>query len=389
MVSIYGVLEKWAGKVEGMPLAEGEVAPRGDTGKVETKRYYFYQADTKNAIDFMNLNKILNDKNDPNRAEVVKLLQGGNTSSATKSADYFKWSAVAIRTNRYDPSRKTFAVYVCRLNPFGQRESGSEQVLPDTVPVKKETFEADHTLFHDVRGNTDIIQLDHSGESVYVNSEAPSDLGPRLTKNAKWNGLKYDDFVRDTFGKYRIWVMNVNQLLQPDHEESKTDMLKAGRGNYEGGDKAFEREVPADARGEAPEEQEPGAEETGAKPQEAAPSFRPGTEPTTPTKGSVLDQVGESAIKTAYDLQESARRVVAAITSATPGMSVPGLSKGTARGPASVPISPDPKTNQQSAKMLQDFAKMQQKMQQTQQTIMRQTGQTTTTTSTGMGPKGP
>jgi hypothetical protein len=386
MVSIYGVLEKWAAKTEATPLAEGEVAPRPDTGKVETKRYYFYQADTKNSIDFMNLNKILNDKDDQNRAETVNLLKGGNTSSATKSADYFKWSAVAVRTNRYDPDRKTFAVYVCRLNAFGQKQPGSEQVLPDTVPVRKETFEEDHTLFHDVRGNTDIVQLDTSGESIYVNSEAPSDLGQRLVKNAAWRGLKYEDFVKDTFGKYRIWVMNVNQLLQPDHEESKTDMLKGGRGNYEGGNEAFEREVPPDARGEAPEEQEatPG-EAPAAKPKEApAPAFKPGTEPVKPTKGQMVDE-GDSALKTAYDLKEAARRVVAAITSATPG-SMSTSQQRNQRTPT-VPISADPKINQTSAKMLQDLANMQKKMQNVQQTVMRQQG-TSTTTSTGtMGPK--
>jgi hypothetical protein len=372
MVSIYGVLEKWAAKQEAPATDSPEKGERGATS-VQSRRYYFYEAPPENSIKFTALNQILS-KDSPEKEAIVKKLEGGNTGRMF--ADYFVWKAVAVRTNKYSPDGRTFVVYFCKLTPFGGKVQGSEVVVPKRATVTPETIENDMLLFDDKGGNSDIINLDKTSESVYIDRDAPQDAATLVVKNVVPAGNKqpYEEFVKK-FDDYRIWVPNIRQLMLPDFEKPTHDSIK---GHYVGGEKAFKEQVEpyiSEQPSKEPSEQgEMGEDET--KPEEQGPGFRPGTKPTTPTKGEVVEE-GDSALKTAYDIREAARRVVAQVTSTavTPSTSTTTTQTTGGKSP-SVPISPDPKTNQQSAKMLQDLARMQEKMKQTQQTVMRQTGTT-------------
>lgn len=377
MVSIYGVLQKWAAKAEAQPGIEApEVAERG-APSVQTKRYYFYEAPPESAIKFTALNQMLS-KDSPEKATTIKKLEGGNTGN--RFADYFVWKAVAIRTNKYSPDGRKFVSYTCKLTPFGSKVQGSEQILPTDAAVTTETVETDFLLFEDKSGNSDIINLDKTAESVYIDRDAPQDVGALIVKNVIPAGNKqsYEEFSKK-FDEYRIWIPNIRQLMLPNFEKPANDNLKKGQGHYVGGEKAFKDEVQPYIKETGAEEGEAKEPSLGSKIKGEAPGFRPGTKPIKPTQGEVVDE-GDTALKTAYD-HAAAMRVVAQVTSTSPA-AVPTTTT-TGKKMPSIPISPDPKTNVQSAKMLQDLAKQQEKMNQTQQTVMRQvstSGQTSTGT---------
>lgn len=364
MVSIYGVLEKWAAKAEAPAAEAPEVADKG-APSVQTKRYYFYEAPPENSIKFTALNQILS-KDSPEKQATIEKLEGGNTGQ--RFADYFIWKALALRTNKYSQDGRTFVSYTCRLNPFGSKMQGSEVVTPENAAVTAETIEKDFLLFEDKSGNSSVVNPDKTGESVYIDRDAPQDVAALLAKNVIPAGNKqpYEEFVKK-FDEYRIWVPNLRQLMLPDFNKPTHDALKKGPGHYVGGDKAFEAEVAPYAKGEPGAEAEGEEPSLGSKMKEPSPGFKPGTEPVKPTSGKVLDE-GDSA------LREAAMRVVAQVTSTSPGSTQSTMVSSPGKKAPSVPISPDPKTNQQSAKMLIDLSKMQEKMKQTQQTVMRQTG---------------
>jgi hypothetical protein len=292
MVSIYGVLQKWAAKAQEPATGTPEVADRG-APPVQTKRYYFYEAPPENAIKFTALNQILS-KDSPEKQAMVEKLEGGNMGQ--RFADYFTWKAVALRTNKYSPDGKTFVAYTCQLNSFGSKVQGSAKVTPENAAVTVETVEKDFLLFEDKSGNSDIVNLDKTGESTYIDRDAPQDVAALLAKNVIPAGNKqpYEEFAKK-FDEYRIWVPNLEKLMLPDFNKPTRDGLKNGPGHYVGGDKAFNEEVAPYAKGtqgEGAEGEEPGL---GAKMKEPAPGFRPGTKPVKPTSGKMLDE-GDSAL---------------------------------------------------------------------------------------------
>lgn len=369
MVSIYGVLNKWAADKQESPATDTpEKAERGGPS-VQTKRYYFYEAQPENSIKFTALNQILS-KESPEKKVTVTKLEGGNTGRMF--ADYFVWKAVAIRTNKYSPDGSTFVAYFCKLTPFGGKVQGSEVVLPKDAAVTPETIENDFLLFEDKSGNSAVINLDKTSESVYIDRDAPQDAAAIIVKNVVPTGNKqpYDEFVKK-FDEYRIWIPNIRQLLLPDFEKPTQDALKGGPGHYIGGEKAFKDQVAPYIKEEPtkePSSQDDDGGEAPAEDKKEGPGFKPGTTPVSPTQGGVVDP-GDSALKTAYDIRESARRVIALAT-----LSTPSTQSTTGTKQPSIPISHDPKKNQQSAKMLQDLSQMQEKMEQAQQKITQQMG---------------
>jgi hypothetical protein len=256
-------------------------------------------------------------------------------------------------------------------------------VLPTDAAVTAETIETDFLLFEDKSGNSDVVNVDKTAESIYIDRDIPQDAAALILKNVVPAGNKqpYEEFSKK-FDEYRIWIPNLRKLLLPNFEEASKDNLKAGPGQYVGGEKAFKDEVQPYVKETDTEEGEAEEPSLGGKIKGKAPEFRPGTKPIKPTQGEVVDE-GDTALKTAYD-RAAAMRVVAQVTSTSPAAvqtSVPTTTT-TGKKMPSIPISPDPKTNQQSARMLQELAKTQEKMRQTQQTVMRQVG-TSGQTSTG------
>jgi len=371
MVSIYGVLEKWAAKQEQAPKQEAPETAENGAPSVQTRRYYFYEAPPENSIKFTALNQILS-KESPEKEATIKKLEGGNTGP--KFADYFVWKAVAIRTNKYDPSGRTFVTYISKLNPFGGKVQGSETIAPQDAAVTPETVEKDFLFFDDKAGNSSIINVDKTGESLYIDRDAPQDAAALISKNVVPAGNKqpYEEFVKK-FDEYRVWIPNMRQLMLPDFEKPTHDNLKSGYGHYVGGEQAFKENVAPYVKEEGAEDEEPSLKNKLEEGKDKAPAFRPGTKPVAPTEGEMVDS-GDSALKDAYNLREAARRVLAIITSAPSTSTSTSTSTITGQKKPNVPISPDSKTNQQSAKMLQDLAKMQEKMKQTEQTVMRQMG---------------
>ena len=402
MISTYDVIERYA--AEAQKGAPETVDPNRGDAAVQTKRYYFFEAPPENAIKFTALNDILQ-KDSPEKQSMITKLEGGNTGA--RFADYFVWNKVCLRTNKYSQDGKTFVSYTCDLNPFGTKRDNTEQILPTDAPVTAETIETDFLLFEDKAGNAKVINPDKSTESVYVDREAPNDIGQMLLKNIIPTGNKmgYDDFSRK-FDEYRIWVPNMRQLVLPDFNLPTHDHLKKGYGHYEGGDKAFNTEVAPyiKEQPEKPEEESLGKkldQDEVKKGDPQAPAFKPGTEPVKPTQGDKVEE-GDSALKTAskkkkrrrsgdyasepysggtnvmqklvkdqhenMDIRQAARRVMAQIMSTGPSQSATGTST---TGTPSVPISNNPKKNDEASRLFKDIAKKQEEIAKFQQQVIQ------------------
>lgn len=357
MVSIYGVLERWAAKQQA-PEMEERGAP-----SVQTRRYYFYEAPPENAIKFTALNDILS-KESPEKQATIEKLQGGNTGRMF--ADYFVWKAVAIRTNKYSQDGRSYIAYYCELTPFGGKVEGTATVAPSDAAVTAETVEKDFLIFEDKAGNSDVVNLDKTSQSLYIDQGPPQDAASLIAKNVVPAGNKqpYEEFVKK-FDEYRVWVPNMRQLMLPSFEKPTHDELKAGVGHYVGGERAFQEQVAPYVKEEKASEEPSLADKMDkGKEEEESPGFRPGTKPIKPTEGKMVE-VGDSALKTA-DMRESVRRVLAQITGVSPATQTTTTSGG--KRP-NIPISNDPKTNEQSAKVLTDIAKMQEKVKNMQERV--------------------
>jgi len=362
MVSIYGVLEKWAAKQEDAPKQDAPSVDERGGPSVQTRRYYFYEAPPESSIKFTALNKILS-KDSPEKQATIEKLRGGNTGKMF--ADYFVWKAVAVRTNKYSPDGRTFVSYYCELTPFGGKVEGTSVVAPQGAPVTAETVEKDLLLFEDKAGNSNIVNLDKTSQSVYVDGAPPQNAAGLIAKNVVPAGNKqpYEEFAKK-FDEYRIWIPNMRQLLLPDFEKPTHDALKGGPGHYVGGERAFQEQVAPYAK-EQPEEEASLGDKMVDQKKPDTPSFKPGTEPVKPTDGKVVDK-NDSALRTAYDLRESARRVVAQLNSSSFSMPSATGTKPSANS-SSIPISHDPEQNKQVAKALNELAVTQERLKTMQQ----------------------
>jgi len=412
MVTVYDVLDKYAAQAEGdKPMADPD---RGQPA-VDTRRYYFFEAPPESSIQFTSMSDILR-RDSPEKQALVQKLQGGNTGQYF--ADYFVWNKIALRTNRYSQDGKTYVVYTCDLNPIGTKRENTARVYPDGAPVTAETIEADFLLFEDKSGNENVINPDTGSDSVYIDQKAPADIGQMLLKNIvpAGNKMAYDVFSRK-FDEYRIYVPNLRQLMLPDLSKPTHDQIKGGYGHYLGGQKAYQEQVaPYVKEGEGEEKESLKDKMEGpGEPQEAeGPRFKPGTQPVAPTEGEKVEP-GDSALKTAskgkrrrskgdyasepysggtdvmqrlvrdqqesMDIRQAARRVVAQIMSKGPATTAPSATGTSSADQPSVPISSDPKKNEDASKLFSDIAKKQQEIEKMHQTIVKQVG------SQGMGPK--
>lgn len=241
-----------AGKVEppaqGTPPTGAPAADKPDSMAPEQQnvnrpvqrwRYYFYDAPPENSIKFSYLSDIL-EKDSPERVSLVEKLQGGNTGKYF--ADYFSWKKVIIATTQYSSDENKLVVYEANLTPMGTKVAGSERIYPENSGATVEQFETDLILYSDKRGNSGVINIDNSGESLFSDQDPPSNIVNVLLNRTRPAGrfLNFNDFTK-LFDEYRIWATNLNQLLLPSFDIPTTDDVQGG--HYVGGQAAFNKLV--------------------------------------------------------------------------------------------------------------------------------------------------
>jgi len=206
---------------------------------VQRWRYYFFDAPPENSIKFGYLSEIL-DSDTPERDALIKKLQGGNTGKYF--ADYFSWKKVIIATTQYSQDGNTLTVYEADLTPMGTKIMGSEKVYPEESNATIENFEADLILYSDKRGNSGVINIDNSGESLFSDQDPPNNIGNVLLNRTRPAGkfINFSDFSK-IFDEYRIWATNLNQLLLPNFDIPKNDDVPGG--HYMGGQAVFNKVV--------------------------------------------------------------------------------------------------------------------------------------------------
>jgi hypothetical protein len=210
---------------------------------VTRKRYYYYNALPSNSINFKGITSILEDSNkNEQRLSLVNSLKGGNHGKYF--ADYFIWLKVVISTTQYSQDGKSLVVYEVMLNPDGTKSEGTANIYPKDSNVTPEVFEKDINLFPN--SSSGIISIDNSGESVYCNvKESPSNivnilLNGGVPPKGQLPPLNYQNFF-GVFDEFRIWSLNMNQLVYPDHSVPKTDGVPGG--HYMGGPEYFNKIV--------------------------------------------------------------------------------------------------------------------------------------------------
>lgn len=351
---------------------------------VRRRRYYFFNAPAENSIKFSALREILS-KESPEKAAIIEKLQGGN--SGRYYADYFRWLHVAVVTNEYTTGRG-LVVYTCDLSNIGAKIAGSERVIPANSPVTAEKIEADNLLFEDKRGNSNVINIDKTGESYYLEEDPPGNLAKILVTGSVPPGhiLNYDAFSR-YYDEFRIWVPNLNQLLLPSFETPTSDDVEGG--HYTGGELAYNKLIKPY---EKKEEDKKGKKSLGEKMEEKKEIFEPvGQKPVAPEKGSYLDQgPGKSASERVsrnlgdyaeepysggtdvlqrlikeqrkhMKIRKKARKIVASY-----------IKQGQMNDSKSVPISKDPQENIERSKLFQDIADKQKEIKQITEKVERE-----------------
>lgn len=296
------------------PVSEAKPAEAA----VQRHRYYFYEAKPENSIKFTSLQEILK-KESPEREAMIEKLKGGNTGKFF--ADYFRWRKIAVVTNEYSPEGKGVVVYEADLSPIGSKIPGSEKVTPTDTKATPETVEADLLLFSDKRANSNVINIETSSESSFIDTDPPSNLTRILLSRAMPAGrrLPYNEFIKK-FDEYRIWIPNLNQLVLPDFDIPKND--DAPGGHYPGGQQAYAKLV-GPVEKEQEQKQAPQQPSLGQKVEKEEKSiFEPVTKSTEPVRGDYLDTPSQG-VKMAN--KKSVRNVMfaylkdAAYSTVTPG----------------------------------------------------------------------
>lgn len=263
------------------PGAEQTEQPTQNVNKpVQRWRYYFYDAPPENSIKFSYLSDILK-KDTPERDSLIQKLQGGNTGKFF--ADYFRWKKLVVATTEFSPDGKSLAVYSADLTPMGTKVAGSEQIFPESAGVSVEDFEKTLLLFSDKRGNSGVINIDNSGESLFSDQDPPNNIVNVLLNRTRPAGrfINYNEFVK-IFDEYRIWATNINQLLLPSFDIPTTDDVKGG--HYMGGQAAFNQLAGPVLQKAEEKEQQP-----------EAPSLKDKAEQQSPAKKSPFQPVDEQS----------------------------------------------------------------------------------------------
>lgn len=243
-ISVNNVMRRVLAQTAPTPPAVGTQpsepgTPTQDTPAESTRRYYYYEALPENSIDFTKLSSLLDPaKQNPTKEATVKKLQGGN--SGNFHADFFTWKRIVIVTNKYSPGGKGLIVYSVNLSAIGIKVEGSEKIFPQNSSVDANKFEGDFGVFASKSGNSNVLNMDTGDDSYYVQGEPPANIEKLVSTGAVPPGVteqnKYNLF-RELFKNFRIWVPNMNRLLNPDWSNPTTDNVPGGY--YKGGEDAF------------------------------------------------------------------------------------------------------------------------------------------------------
>ncbi|MBD3260084.1 MAG: hypothetical protein GF334_00095 [Candidatus Altiarchaeales archaeon] len=403
---IHGVLKRvFAAKQEQdtqdptAPVNPETPAPQAPQVAANRKRYYFFDAQPENAISFTALKDILQGQSAEKQALIQKL-QGGN--SGPYMADYFQWKKVVVATNQYSQDGKSYVVYECDLSPFGSKIVGTEKVTPQDAGTTAEQIEKDFLLFEDKRGNSNIINPDKSGESVYIDAEPPGNIARIVLSGAQPAGnlMNYDNFERK-YDQYHIWVPNLSQLMLPNMEQPQNDDVPGG--HYRGGQKAYNQFVkPFEQEAEKQQQvQKPDQPSLGEQiEQDKSDVFEPVDQQSQePNKGDYVDKkaaekdkkkakgdfssepysggtnVMQQLVKdqrACMNIRRAARNVVAAYQSVTPATSPTSTNSNKPK----IEVTHDPKKNKEKAQALEDYAEKQEQLQAEIKKVQEQTTNT-------------
>lgn len=314
--SVQNVLRMvWAGKEEVPAATPAPTAPEApaettDTPKPESMaikryRYYFFDAPATKSIPFKDIGNILKSNDVEVKTDLIDKLKGGNTGKF--SADYFRWLKLAVVTNQYSTGGKGQLTYEVDLNSNGTKVLGKETITPTDLGVTVDTVEKELLLFSDKMSLSNVINIDTSSESRFINSMPPANMTKLLQSGAIPPGevLNYEQFKK-LFDNFRVWMPTINQLVLPSLDKPRPE-----DGQYAGGQAAYNAIVaPVEKQLAQQAPKEPQKPSLGEK-QEEKSVFEPVTQKTEPVKGEYLDTT-PGGIKMANDVQykKSARNVV-------------------------------------------------------------------------------
>ena len=379
-------------KTKEAPVAEKPDQESSKGKPVTRKRYYFFDANPGNSIPFTALKDVLKSED---RDSLIRKLQGGNTGSYF--ADYFSWLKVCLITDEYGGKD---VVYQCTLNPSGTKRTNSVEIFPEDAPVTPEAIEADFLLFDNERGNVDLIQIDKSSESYFIDKTPPENIAKiLLAKTVPPGNLLNYSGLQAKFDNYRIWAENLTQLVLPDFNIPTND--QADGGHYKGGETAFKdlvgpvkkdvksedslgsklQKKEEDTKFEPVDEQKENenrmdkkaSKDKKKKKSKGDYSSEPYSGGTDVMQRLVKDQ------RAHMDIRRASRKVVArfieaAFTSTAPTQTTSPSSPSSTGQEMKIPVSQDPKKNTDNAKKLQEYATKQQE-QQAIQTELKKTQQ--------------
>ena len=384
------------------PAAPETPSPQAPQVAANRKRYYFFEAPPENAIGFTALKDILEGQS-PEKQALIQKLQGGN--SGPYMADYFQWKKVVVATNQYSQDGKSYVVYECDLSPFGSKVVGTEKMTPQDASTTPEQIEKDFLLFEDKRGNSNIINPDKSGESVFIDDDPPDNIARIVLSGAQPAGnlMNYENFVRK-YDQFHIWIPNLAQLMLPDMEQPRNDDVPGG--HYRGGQQAYNQFVkPYEQQEQQKEEQKPDQPSLGEqveKKEKQPETFEPVDQQSQePNKGDYVDKkaaekekkkrtkgdfssepysggtnVMQQLVKdqrACMNIRRAAHKVIAAYQSVTPATSPTTTNKS---DNPKIEVTHDPKKNKEKAKALDEYAKKQEQLQAEIEKVQEQTQST-------------
>ena len=371
------------------PADPGQAPGVQPTSEAVERSYilYMYYAPEDKAINFPTISDDL--KNSAKRGALVKNLMSKDIEGITDySAGYFSWQHVFVVTNRYDKAKKKYIVYSARISPMGMIVPGEETIIPDTESPTTGEIRNTFNIFKS--GILNLLPTSPIAEVFYRNEIPPANFAQHLLTNPaeatekdpnKKIGENYNEFVKK-MDQFRIWTGQ--DLIRPDFVKASNDGVP---GNYyRGGKDAFDNIIlplVEDAEKNAPfkpnEPEKPSLGEKTEEQGEKEPLYEPVTKTTEPVRGNYLDTTPGGARMAAQDIN-LVRRVMlgylkgAAYSQVAPSTS-PSTTTTTTKKRPSVPISDVPEENDQSAKVLQDYARDQKKMEQRRLQLQKSIGQ--------------
>lgn len=341
-----------------MRMAAGGEPVRESQRPVERVKYYFYEARPQNSIQFRRLREIL-ESNSPEKQATIEKLKGGYTGKY--HADYFIWKKLVMATNEYSADGSDYVVYEVDLTPVGARNPGSEKLYPSDAGATVEQI--NKTVFTSKAGNAEVIILDSSDESYFIDQEFREDFIKQIQARHRpgVRMFRHDEFIK-IYDEYRVW--DKNQLLLPDLSTPENDDLPGGGKHYFGGEMAYRKYVaPYENKNNNSQQEQPGKslgdmeQEKGESPEQSI--YEPVQDKQAPTKGDYVDdprmrKMARNVVSRYAGIETSAS-ITRNNASPVPGQTGTGSSGSSGNSPGG--SSQDPEDYKRKAKELEELSK--------------------------------